>query len=231
MNGSKHLEESEQASAESAGDPTGLNIYQRIREVRREVFGIDKGGKHSHGFAFVKHDDVTAALSGPFVKWGIDREVTVIEAGREGRVLGMRVQVSWVNVDNPADRKTIEVYAEGVDQGKTREGDINIDGLTSGKAISYAVKTAELKNFCLVGDSSSDAERPGYSTQQAPTKVEPPSDDEYKKLCELYDSCTTLAELQSIRNMVNPLVLSKVLTDQQRDALSDKDHQAKARSK
>ena len=233
------MNESEQENVESGGEftiPEELNIYQRIREVRREVFGIDKKGKHTHGFAFVKHDDVTAALSGLFVKWGIDREVSVVEAVRNGRVLGMRVMVAWVNVDDPKDRKAIEVYAEGVDQGVTKSGEPNVDGLTSGKAISYAVKTAELKNFCLVGDTTSDSERPGGSFQPshspAPAAdVPPPTDDEYAVLKQLYESCVTPEELQAIRDKVQPLVLGKKLSPLQIVELSDLDSAAKARSK
>lgn len=209
-----------------------LNIYQRLLLVKREVTGVDKKGKHSQGFRFVTHDDVTAALSGLFVKYGIDREVTVLDAQRVSHlakdgtpafVLAMRVQVAWVNVDNPGERKCVEVFAEGVDNGTRRDGSPNIDGLASGKAISYAVKMAELKNFCLTGETTQDNER-AQPLQEAAKPVEA---SDYQRLVELYKSCSTKEELTAVRGMIKLDTLSK----QQVEELSALDHQAKARSK
>jgi hypothetical protein len=221
--------ESEQESDDTDGSfELGLNIYQRIREVKREVHRIDKSGKHQQGFAFMKHDDVTAALSGLFVKYGIDREVTVLKTTRFENILEMEVLVAWVNVDDPTDRKKVVVYTEGVNVMK-RDGGENRDGLASGKALSYAVKMAELKNFCLVGDTTADNERSG-SFASAPD-VPPPSSEEYVKLKQLYESCSTKDELTAIRGMLSPLVQQKKLTDEQVKELSKLDADAKVRSK
>ncbi len=221
---------SEQESEDTDGEfELGLNIYQRIREVKREVNSVDKAGKHQQGFAFMKHDDVTAALSGLFVKWGIDREVSVKETTRFENILQMVVEVSWVNVDKPEDRKSVLVYTEGVNVMK-RDGGENRDGLASGKALSYAVKMAELKNFCLVGDTTADNERNAGSFASAPD-VPPPSEGEYKKLKELYESCSTKDELGAIRAMVTPLVQQKKITAEQVAELSKLDADAKGRSK
>jgi hypothetical protein len=219
--------ESEKESDDTGGE-RALNIYQRIREVKREVDSVDKAGKHQQGFAFMKHDDVTAALSGLFVKWGIDREVSVKETTRFENILQMVVEVSWVNIDKPEDRKSVLVYTEGVNVMK-RDGGENRDGLASGKALSYAVKMAELKNFCLVGDTTADNERSG-SFASAPD-VPPPSTEEYVKLKQLYESCSTKDELTAIRGMLSPLVQQKKLTDEQVKELSKLDADAKVRSK
>lgn len=217
--------ESEQESDDIS---KGLNIYQRLREVRREVTGVTKAGKHTHGFRFITHDDVTAALSGLYVKWGIDREVSVEGHVREGQVLSLDLRIDWVNVDNPSDRKSVHVYSEGIDQGTRKDGSLNVDGLAAGKAMSYAVKMAELKNFCLTGDSTPDNERTRSDDSPPPP---PPSSEEYKQLVELYKSCSTIVELQKIREVISPLVQRKVLTDAQMQELSKLDTQAKANSK
>jgi hypothetical protein len=206
-----------------------LNIYQRIQRVKQEVSGVDKRGRHAQNFAFIKHDDVTAALSGLFVKFGIDREVTAVSIEQRENVCEMWVAISWVNVDRPEDRKTVRVFAEGVNVIR-QNGVVNKDGLATGKALSYAVKMAELKNFCLVGDTTPDAERGGGSFESAP-QVAPPSSEDYAKLVELYKSCSTVKELQAIREILAPLVGQKKLTPEQVAELSTLDADAKKRSK
>ncbi len=47
--------ESEQESENTSDPATGLNVYQRIREIKRELFGI-KQKKHTMGFSFMSHD-------------------------------------------------------------------------------------------------------------------------------------------------------------------------------
>lgn len=206
-----------------------LNVYQRIQRVKQAVSGVDKKGKHAQGFAFLKHDDVTAALSGLFVKYGIDREVTTVSIEQRENVCEMWVEISWVNVDRPEDRKTVRVFAEGVNIIR-QNGVMNKDGLATGKALSYAVKMAELKNFCLVGDTTPDAERSGGSFESAP-QVAPPTNEEYKQIVELYQSCSTTPELQKIREMITPLVHQGKLTTEQKAELSTLDADAKKRSK
>lgn len=205
-----------------------MNIYQRIREVKREVHRVDKAGKHQQGFAFMKHDDVTAALSGLFVKWGIDREVSVIHQHRHENILELMVRVAWVNIDDPTDRKTVEIFTEGVNVMK-RDGGENRDGLAAGKALSQAVKLAELKNFCLVGDTTPDPER-GGSFSNAPD-VPPPSTEEYQSMVDLYKACSTKDELTAIRTKLSPLVQQKKLTQEQMAELSKLDTEAKGRTK
>ncbi len=220
--------ETEDSSEQNPGQ--GLNVYQRIREIKRELFGI-RQKKHSMGFSFMSHDDVTAALSPLYVRWGVDREVTVLEALRTDGIIAMSVKVSWVNVDDPLDRKETTVFAEGIDVTK-KDGSLNTDGLAAGKGLSYAVKSAELKNFCMVGDKTPDNERAwGGREDPATPPPPPPSSEEYQQLVELYKSCSTLAELQKIREMLSPLVQRKVLTSEQMTELSKLDSEAKGRSK
>lgn len=203
-----------------------LNIYQRLHRIRSEVQTIEKSGKHKH-FAYAKHDDVTATLAPLYLKYGVDREVSITETGRIGSVLSVRGWIKWVNIDNPDDCKQVGIFAEGVDVGFRQGGEPNIDGLAVGKAISYAVKIAELKNFCLVGESTPDNERAAIGAPPAVT-VSPTSED-YKNLKQLYESCATEPELVAIRKMVSPLVLGKALSQEQIAELSKLDHEAKGR--
>ena len=220
--------ESEQESDDMDGERV-LNIYQRIREVKREVHSIDKSGKHQQGFAFMKHDDVTAALSGLFVKYGIDREVSVIHQHRHENILELMVRVSWVNVDDPSDRKSVDVYTEGVNVMK-RDGGENRDGLASGKALSYAVKMAELKNFCLVGDTTADNERNAGSFASAPD-VPVPSSAEFEEMKQLYKDCPTETEFKAVREKLTPYTMQKKFTPEQTAELSKLDAEAKVRTK
>lgn len=206
-------------------DLSGLNIYQRLARIRADVQTVEKAGKHKH-FAYAKHDDVTATLAPLYLKYGVDREVSITQTGRIGSVLSVTGKLRWVNIDNPSDCKEVGIFAEGVDVGFRTGGEPNIDGLAVGKAISYAVKMAELKNFCLVGEATPDTDRTSIGV--APT---PPSGEDYAKLKQLYESCSTEAELKAIRGMLMPLVQSKSLSNEQISELSKLDHQAKERSK
>lgn len=206
-----------------------LNIYQRLHRIRSEVQTIEKAGKHKH-FAYAKHDDVTATLAPLYLKYGVDREVSITETGRIGSVLSVRGWIKWVNIDSPDDCKQVGIFAEGVDVGFRNGGEPNIDGLAVGKAISYAVKIAELKNFCLVGESAPDNERAAIGAPPPAINVSPSSED-YKNLKQLYESCGTEAELTAIRKMVSPLVLGKALSQEQIAELSRLDHEAKGRMK
>lgn len=203
-----------------------LNIYQRLACIRAEVQTVEKSGKHKH-FAYAKHDDVTATLAPLYLRFGVDRCVSIERTTRQGAVLAVEAIMAWVNIDDPNDRKQVGIFAEGVDVGFRTGGEPNIDGLAVGKAISYAVKIAELKNFCLVGEATPDSERATIGLPQAT----PPSSDDYVKLKELYQSCGTEAELKTIRGMVMPLVQGKSLSQEQIAELSKLDHEAKGRIK
>ncbi len=208
----------------SPEDLSRLNIYQRLARIRAEVQTVEKSGKHKH-FAYAKHDDVTATLAPLYLKYGVDREVSINRTERSGAVLAVTAALRWINIDKPDDYKAVGIFAEGVDVGFRQGGEPNIDGLAVGKAISYAVKIAELKNFCLVGESSPDNERASIGVPQAA----PPTSGDYLKLKELYQSCSTEEELKAIRGMVMPLVQGKALTQEQISELSKLDHEAKGR--
>ena len=125
-----------------------LNIYQRINEVMKEVAYIQKDATVTGGGSYkaVTHDMVTAMVRPHFVKQGIvvvprlTSGVTV-DTGRKtkGESPIIRYEatfdVSFVNMDDPADVIVVPVPAHAEDHGDKAPG----------KAMSYATKYAILK--------------------------------------------------------------------------------------
>jgi len=125
-----------------------LNIYQRIVAVMKEVKYVQKSDrKVNNMYSFVTHDSVTAALHEPMANHGIVMVPTVAELVQDGNRTIIKMEISFINADDPADKITINHYGYGIDpQDK---------GI--GKAISYAVKYALLKLFCL--ETGDDVEK------------------------------------------------------------------------
>ena len=131
-----------------------LNIYQRINAVMQEVDYVKKDRAVSGGGASYKavtHDQAVSVIRAALVKHGI-----VIEPKqRDGSFLQMRdlnlpqpvkmglysgfYDVHFVNIDKPEDRTVVSVEAHANDNGDKAPG----------KAMTYAVKTAILKQFTL----------------------------------------------------------------------------------
>lgn len=129
------------------------NIYQRINAVMKEVQYIKKDGQVSGGGASYKavtHDQVVSAVRSSMVKHGIVIEPKQIS----GEFLVMRdvnatpqpikmglysgsYEINFVNIDDPKDRTIVSVQAHASDNGDKAPG----------KAMTYAVKTAVVKQF------------------------------------------------------------------------------------
>lgn len=122
-------------------------VMGRVEKVRKDL-----ENKH-HNYKYLGHDDVTIALRTAFVEVGIVQTVTILEAMRlEGNALGMRVGIKWTDVE---DGSSIDVESYGESQAGGKGGP---QPQMVGIALSYAVKCAQLKNFCLVGDDTPDVE-------------------------------------------------------------------------
>ncbi len=138
------------------------NIRQRCLAVMAELKGVGRDGfNQHHKYRFTPHDVISGLLHDLFVKHGIDQEVSVLAARRldGSATLELEVEISWVNVDKPNERKTVRCYGHSTPAGRTKEGGyVAPDDLGVGKALSYAVKYAQLKNFTLTGDSTPDLE-------------------------------------------------------------------------
>lgn len=131
-----------------------LNIFQKINEVRKEVSYIQKDAK-VQGYKAVSHDMVVAALRPQLIAQGIIIYPTLISGVTE--LTGTQTSsgtpiiryeatylVRFLNIDDKDDFVDMTVSSHANDQGDKAPG----------KAISYAVKTAELKMFSLeTGDN------------------------------------------------------------------------------
>lgn len=133
-----------------------LNIYQRISAIMDEVDYVAKGDvKLNNQYRFVSHDSVSAALHKPMVKHGVCMIPTVEKSEIDGNRVIAYLKVSFVNIDNPKD--LIEVRFPGMGLDKSDKG--------IGKAISYAVKYAMLKTFCL--ETGDDVEKDDLNYEPA----------------------------------------------------------------
>jgi len=137
-----------------------LNIFQRLNAVMKEVKYVQKEEKMVNGqYRFVSHDAVTAKLHDPLTNHGIvmlpsvleinHQDITVVD--KNGPKPAVRttckIEVSFVNIDDPTDKVSIVHCGCGIDPGDK--------GI--GKAVSYAVKYALLKVFCL--ETGDDVEK------------------------------------------------------------------------
>jgi hypothetical protein len=118
----------------------GLNLYQRILGIMSELHYIQKGEKTvNNQYRFVSHDQVTAAIHPLLVKYGVVILPSVEESLQEGNRTSVKLLVTLINADDPSESYTIRNIGYGVDSGDKGPG----------KAVSYAVKYAILKAFCL----------------------------------------------------------------------------------
>lgn len=139
------------------------NIYQRINAVMKEVSYVKKSDKKVNGqYSFVSHDSVVAALQGPLVNNGIALIPTVADLKQDGNRTVVCMEISLVNIDDPADRVVVTHYGYGID---TQDKGI-------GKAVSYAVKYALLKLFCLETGDDVEKDSIEYKPAENPKAIE-----------------------------------------------------------
>lgn len=168
-----------------------MNIYQRLQAVMKEVAYIQKDATVTAGGSYkaVTHDMVTAVVRPHFVAHGIVVIPRLIEGGvvatnRETkggtpiiRYEG-RYEVSFVNVEDPADVCVIPIAAHAEDQGDKAPG----------KALSYATKYAVLKALMLETGESDES--------RVATKPEPLTEAEIEGLKAQLGKANTRAELR-----------------------------------
>jgi len=144
------------------------NIYQRINKVMQEVQYVQKDKAVSGGgvnYKAVTHDQVVSVIRKSMVNNGIVISVEQIEGEfitkrdmnatpqpvKMGLYRGF-YKVNFVNMDKPDDQSCISVEAHAQDNGDKAPG----------KCMTYAVKTAVLKQFFLEtgeNDESREEER------------------------------------------------------------------------
>jgi len=150
---------------------SGMNIYQRINAVMKDVSYVQKDVSVTGGGTYkaVSHDMVLAVLRKAMVQNGI---VTRVEQLR-GKFAQMRdlsldikmhmytatYAVDFVNMDNPEDFLHCVIQSHANDSGDKAPG----------KSASYAVKYAMLKTFGLEtgeSDESRTYEAPAFTDIQ-----------------------------------------------------------------
>ena len=147
----------------------GLNVYQKINRIMQEVNYIHKDTKitlQRGGYTAVSYDGMIGRIRRFFCEQGVAVVPTIVSAETEwsrtktnrgtllsnskdkvsvetyeteGSRIKMKVVTSFINVDNPKDRFSVDTYA-------------NSDDITDkgpGKAYTYAVKMALLKVLML----------------------------------------------------------------------------------
>ena len=145
------------------GEPVNesKNLHQRILSIMKDIDYIQKGDKKvEQSVHFVSHDQVTALIHPKLVQHGIVVVPSVKSLTQDGNRTNVCLEVTFVNVDNPADRISLEMWGYGVDQSDKGPG----------KAISYAFKYSILKMFCLETGDDPD--------QDATSKYEPQKEKE-----------------------------------------------------
>lgn len=211
--------------------PPGLNIFQRMREVMREVKIVAKDRYQKFDkFHYTGHDDVTDPLHDAFVKFGIIQHVILGDMGRrEDKSFYVNVTIAWINVDDPTDRFVVLSFGEAM---ATRDRGQKGDDLQFGKAISYAVKVAQLKNFMLVGGGIEDNEattRPERAEREPQSEaVVAVADEQVQEFISQYRACKTRKDLEDVREAIMPLVNKRRLSEDQESRLAAADGAAEA---
>jgi hypothetical protein len=142
---------------------TELNIHQRMQAVMRDVRGVAKSQTNTHGgYKYAGHEALTDALRDKYVTHGIQRTATVVEHHRDGGLLQLLVEVTWINVERPEDRYSVRILGES--PAVTKSGAAS--PVQAGIALSYAVKNAEFKAFALTGDDTPNAEENDNQTPE-----------------------------------------------------------------
>jgi len=138
---------------------------------------IQKGSKTVNGqYRFASHDQVTAAVHPYLVKHGVVVIPSLEEITQEGNRTQAKMVVTFVNADQPSDQLTVRYPGYGVDSGDKGPG----------KAMSYAMKYAYMKVFCL--ETGDDPDNDANACYEPPKCLEfdsllpPMSDKETAKL-------------------------------------------------
>jgi len=117
-----------------------LNIHQRLNAIMGDVDYIKKNKSikiGGGGYSVVGHDSVTALIHPLLFKHGVTLIPSVKEVLQEGNRTSVKMEFSWINIDDPKDCIINFCAGYGIDQQDK--------GI--GKAISYAQKNIILKTL------------------------------------------------------------------------------------
>lgn len=190
---------------------TKPNLFQRIQAVMREVAYIEKGSRNNHqGYSYTGHDTLTAILHPLYVKHGIVRSARMLSGTlNAGQCFVAECEITWVNVDDPADRHSVTLTTLAPSTSKTPQPAATMPGV----ALSYAVKTAEFKLFSLTGDDTPDA---GSEEQTRGEERAQRQAVDVDKLCGMFDRAKTEADMQAAKDAANAALRSMTASEKER---------------
>lgn len=143
-----------------SGGDSSKNIHQRINAVMEEITYIQKTTDvkmPKFSFKAVSHDKVIAEVRPSLIKHGIVMEATqkeievpfhTVPSSNPLQLYRAVYIVSFVNMDSPEDRVSVEIEAHSM----------CTDDKAPGKTYSYAVKLAILKQFCIETGESEESQ-------------------------------------------------------------------------
>ena len=133
----------EVAAEVTVDDIKKLNVFQRLHAIMTELKPLahDKTVKirNSDGYGYISHDAVSLAVRPLLSKYRVQVIPTLAKRADNTNRCELEIDVSFVNIDRPGDFTGVRSVGYGVDPSDKGPG----------KALSYAMKYAYLKVFCL----------------------------------------------------------------------------------
>ena len=139
-----------------------LNLYQRINKVMESMGAVGKQGRVDYGekYAFHRIDDIDDKLRVALIEHGVVCTIVDIhnmkveyftEKDKHGKDRGAwsaecTITIELVNADKPDERTSIMGWGQGLDYSDK----------ATGKAVSYASKSAYLSAFHLRGQPDNE---------------------------------------------------------------------------
>lgn len=125
-----------------------MNLWCRLNEVRKVVEYLQKDKEVAGKYMVVTHDAVTALVRPRLIEFGVITVPNLVKSQTTNTTLttakGIPIiryeatyRVTFVNMDEPSERESVEIESHALDEGDKAPG----------KALSYAVKYALLKMF------------------------------------------------------------------------------------
>ncbi len=152
-----------------------MNVYQRLHAVMQKINYVRKDAEVTGAGSYkaVTHDMVTALVRPHFVEQGIIvvprlTSGVVVDTGRTTKsgtpIIRFQgeYEVSFVNMNDPADSLVIPVAAHAEDQGDKAPG----------KALSYATKMAILKVLLIESGDADESRIAPLEEEQDPLSEE-----------------------------------------------------------
>ena len=148
--------------------PTKPNLHQRMLAIMEEAGSMKKEGFNDFNkYSYVKESDVAKKFQELLVKHGVFCYSSVEEVrskqvesakGKPNILSTVKMQYTFVNVDNPEDQMQVGAAGDGMDTGDK----------AIYKALTGAHKYVLIRNFNLGSDDDTEKESPAIGKQEQP---------------------------------------------------------------